>query len=622
MLPVLVVTVMPALLMSQVNSGLSMEVIFEPGVQFTAGEIIASPRFSSNETYPIVVAQDGTVLHNELNPFRGFNFDHHPDGSLAWFSTLTGVWEKLDSSFQVLEPIEFLGAEADYHDLELLEDGHRLLLGKEIVTVTLADSLPDPQDSTRSLIDCLIQEQDALGNILWFWRASDHIPPTWCTHCNWNASLLDAYHHNAFQTLENGDVLLCLRNMDAVVRINRLTGELVWVAGGPMSDFAFDDPLNAFRHPHDAHLLPNNHLLLFDNATGAMPMVSRGVEYVLDEEAGSLVQVQEWPHPDGHYAASQGSIQRLDSGGTLIGWGTASSELSGGGMVSEYDVAGNLLGQIHFPENHFSYRARKVPAETIPLIQGCTNSDACNFDSDAVLNDFCFSTGDPCNDGNPCTIGDQIQGNCGCAGVLPSPGTPIGCSDPAALNFDPCAFSDVDDGSCQYFVDFRVDASTLSPAPSSMIIFMEGAPYAMVPGGFGTWKATLSLGNGDWTYHYATGTEVDSVDRSLSLLWPVVEPLDEQRSCFGLPASSCPGCTHPDDPSFSPFAEDDERCGPGPWVGCTSSEAVNYDANAFFDDGSCEWDEGNNCPQDLDFDGMVGVSDILDVLSFFGLVCP
>ena len=87
------------------------------------------------------------------------------------------------------------------------------------------------------VIDCIIQEQDEEGSLLWAWRATDHIPPTVCTHCNWQASLIDAYHHNSFETLENGDLLVRLRNMDMVVRIDKQTGEVVWQAGWPGQRF-------------------------------------------------------------------------------------------------------------------------------------------------------------------------------------------------------------------------------------------------------------------------------------------------------------------------------------------------------------------------------------------------
>ena len=612
---------LPGAFLAQQSTSLSLEVLLEPGEQFSGGQIIASPRFSSNETYPIVVDADGALLHNDLNPFRGFNFDYHPDGSLAWYWTLGGTWERLDSSLTVTESFDIQGGENDYHDLELLPNGHRLLLGQEIVSVTLEDSIPDPAEPDRALIDCLIEEQDEQGNVVWFWRASEHIPPTWCTHCFWNASLIDAYHHNAFQTLENGDVLLCLRNMDAVVRINRQTDELVWVAGGPFSDFALTGPGEEFRHPHDAHLVDGNRLLVFDNGTGKNPMITRGVEYEINEETGTLTQVQEWVHPDGNYASSQGSIQRIEGGGTLIGWGTAASDLSGGGLVTEYDAEGNLLGSIHFPSNHFSYRARKVPEGIIPLIRGCRDSNACDFDPSAALNDDCTVTGDPCNDGNPCTVGDAIQEDCSCSGFLPQVGNPIGCSDPEATNFDPCAWEDVDDGSCQYAVDIRVDATTLTPLPQSVNIVFEGAPYSLQPGGFGTWKGTLSVGNGNWSYHFVADGAADTVVRSLDLVWPLGAPLQEQRSCFGLPASACPGCTQPDDPSFSPFAANDEHCDSGIWVGCTYPDAANFNALAIYDDGSCSFNPSNPCPGDLDANGLVTIADILSLLTYFGSAC-
>ena len=50
-------------------------------------------------------------------------------------------------------------------------------------------------------------------------------------------------------------------------------------------------------------------------------------------------------------------------------------------------------------------------------------------------------------------------------------------------------------------------------------------------------------------------------------------------------------------------------------LGCTDPEACNFDADALYDDGSCE---ACGCPQDIDNDGVVTVSDILAALSEFG----
>jgi hypothetical protein len=51
--------------------------------------------------------------------------------------------------------------------------------------------------------------------------------------------------------------------------------------------------------------------------------------------------------------------------------------------------------------------------------------------------------------------------------------------------------------------------------------------------------------------------------------------------------------------------------------------ASNYDANADYDNGSCTFDTtgSNACPNDIDGDGTVAVSDLLLLLSSYGSTC-
>jgi hypothetical protein len=54
-------------------------------------------------------------------------------------------------------------------------------------------------------------------------------------------------------------------------------------------------------------------------------------------------------------------------------------------------------------------------------------------------------------------------------------------------------------------------------------------------------------------------------------------------------------------------------------AGCTIAEAINYDASAVNDDGSCSF--ASDCPLDLSNDGVIGSTDLLVLLSAFGSSC-
>ena len=75
-------------------------------------------------------------------------------------------------------------------------------------------------------------------------------------------------------------------------------------------------------------------------------------------------------------------------------------------------------------------------------------------------------------------------------------------------------------------------------------------------------------------------------------------------------------------------------------TGCSNSDAVNYNESATIDDGSCLFDQSyvdstfaagvssvdcsdfeDNCPADIDGDSVVTTSDLLVLLSSFGLTC-
>ena len=116
-----------------------------------------------------------------------------------------------------------------------------------------------------------------------------------------------------------------------------------------------------------------------------------------------------------------------------------------------------------------------------------------------------------------------------------------------------------------------------------------------------------------------------------------VYPDDPTRDCTGVclndedgdgicDENEVEGCMDSNACNFNFYATDSDPalCDYG-CVGCTYSEAMNYDAGSTMDDGSCEFDLEEvvvtTCDGDADGDGQVGILDLLDVLDSFGTYC-
>ena len=79
------------------------------------------------------------------------------------------------------------------------------------------------------------------------------------------------------------------------------------------------------------------------------------------------------------------------------------------------------------------------------LIDGCTESNACNYNPNATTNNgSCAYPGDPCNDNNSNTINDTYNYDCECVGTT----SESGCTYSDACNYNPNATTN--DGSCVY----------------------------------------------------------------------------------------------------------------------------------------------------------------------------
>ncbi len=144
---------------------------------------------------------------------------------------------------------------------------------------------------------------------------------------------LDLIHSNSIEWLRDpelaqqnslygtGNVLVCSRSQDSLWIIDWRTKRVVWSWGrGKLSG------------PHDATMLSNGNVLVFDN--GLRNKSSRIVE--VDPRTNEIVWSYQDPNPQSFFSSHRGAAQRLPNGNTLI-------TDSGGGRAFEVTADGEIV---------------------------------------------------------------------------------------------------------------------------------------------------------------------------------------------------------------------------------------------------------------------------------------
>jgi hypothetical protein len=178
---------------------------------------------------------------------------------------------------------------------------------------------------------------------------------------------IDYYHLNTIQVLPEtplgardprfaaGNYLLCLRNVNLVLVLDRASKKIVWSWGGGALDW-----------PHTPTMLADGRLLVFDNGTHRG--FSRAVE--VEPPSGRTVWEYRGDPPASFYSSGRGSAQRLPNGDTLICQSNA-------GRAFEVTPAGRVVWEYWNPvergKRKVIYRMSRLPPEAVdPLLRGET----------------------------------------------------------------------------------------------------------------------------------------------------------------------------------------------------------------------------------------------------------
>ena len=328
----------------------------------------------SDGYYAFMIDNAGKVVRYKATPEEVYDFKQQSNGLYSYAEGFSAwgyaggdrsVHRLVDSS---LAPVDSFkagnGYDADSHEFRLLPNGHALLHAYDIQYFDLRATIPGASPNAI-VVGSILQELDLNKNVVFQWRSWDYIPIT-DTYMSTTASAFDYIHVNAYDIDDDGNILACFRNTCEIVKINRMTGAIMWRMGGKRNEFTFIGENEAnkptyFTYQHTLRKLPNGNLILFDNGNLHAPAqrYSRAVEYKVDQVAKTATLVWEYRHTPDIYTPQRGSVQRLANGNTVIGWGNNALTGVGKAAFTEVTPSKATVCEMEFVNQTSSYRALK-----------------------------------------------------------------------------------------------------------------------------------------------------------------------------------------------------------------------------------------------------------------------
>jgi len=318
-----------------------------PGALFLCPLVFGDPGYRS---HLLILANDGTPLAQRKLRSTGLDFKMQPFGGLSYYDTAAGKYYLMSADLTVTDSLAMgYGYYTDVHELQVLPDGHALLMAYDGRAIDMSAIVPGG-DPGAEVFGLIIQELDRSKDVVFEWRSWDHFQITDAVGQNLTAASIDYVHGNAIEKDADGHLLISSRHMSEITKISRDDGHILWRLGGKNNEFTFVNDPDGFSYQHSIRRLPNGNVILYDNGNFHTPPHSRAVEYQLDESAKTATEVWEYRESPDNYGFAMGSVQRLPNGNTVIGWGATSPALT------EVTPTGEKVEEIRFPDGAFSYR--------------------------------------------------------------------------------------------------------------------------------------------------------------------------------------------------------------------------------------------------------------------------
>jgi Arylsulfotransferase (ASST)/Repeat of unknown function (DUF346) len=340
-----------------------------PAGWYLTGNITSSTNGSNSGLYAMILDENGTPVWYQAAPGGAINVEQLPGtNNIAWIpqvgpglgSDPNGAFRLYNLDSQTTSSVRAPLPPTDPHELLQMANGDRMLIGS-----------PKVVKFQQTIVDCVVQEVNPQGGLVWSWTASDHISLNESTRAqtvSYNGlPALDAYHCNSIDVQPvTGNVLLSVRHTDGVYLISKANGHVLWKMGGNNNHEA-GSVLLAIANPdrffaqHDARFRPNGDISLYDDHSGQTTGNARGVQYAINVNAGTATLG--FSYGNMPVANATGSFRRNAAGDdNIVGWGIRS-----GSGFDEVDSGGGVRMTMRFPHGESEYRVVKVAPSALDV---------------------------------------------------------------------------------------------------------------------------------------------------------------------------------------------------------------------------------------------------------------
>jgi hypothetical protein len=346
---------------------------------------------SKSPGYPIILNSYGTpVWYLNGVPGSSQNTQLIPGThTIAWDQDPFYALYNLDTMTE--SQIEAPVAPFDEHELYYDTSGNAWMLSRPSVSGYDLSDVGYP--SIHKIADCVVQEVNPQGQLIWEWKASQHVSPDETDSLvgviqSHGVKEVDVYHCNSIDVdpLNQDDVLVSMRAV-GVFLIDKTTGDILWKLGGtsvapedgePVLHIT-DDPEQTIIGQHDARFQPDGSITMFDDHTRTKG-AARGVEYAINTSADSATMTWEYAAPSGDNSQFMGSIRMYDSntqpydqaGADYLGDQEVVVNWGGGVPNAGFTVVNannKVLMRVEYPSGYDSYRTSMVPISALDLTE-------------------------------------------------------------------------------------------------------------------------------------------------------------------------------------------------------------------------------------------------------------